>query len=84
VLGQKVNSYLAFRVARVGQLAQTMGKLGHEEPQREKTRWWTLPLVGPSIVSIAVGARIMDRLLPEADESLGFTIVAQRRRPLPG
>jgi hypothetical protein len=80
VLGQKVNSYLAFRIARVGQLAQTMGKLGHEEPQREKTRWWTLPLVGPGIVSIAVGARVMDRLFPEADESLGFTILAQRRR----
>ena len=81
VLGQKVNSYLAFRIARVGQLAQTMGKLGHEEPQREKTRWWTLPLVGPSIVSIAAGARLMDRFFPEADESLGFTILARRRRP---
>ena len=83
VLGQKLNSYLAFRVARVGQLAQTMGKLGHEEPQREKTRWWTLPLVGPGIVSIAVGARVLDRLFPEADESLGFTILARRRRQAP-
>ena len=33
VLGHKLNSYLAFRVARVGALAQGMGKLGHEAPQ---------------------------------------------------
>jgi SAM-dependent methyltransferase len=80
VLGQKLNSYLAFHVARVGQAAQMLGKLGHEAPQREGTRWWTLPLVGPGIVSIAVGARVMDRLFDDPAESLGFTILAQRRR----
>jgi SAM-dependent methyltransferase len=79
VLGQKLNSYLAFRVARVGQLAQTMGKLGHEAPQEKRIRWWTLPLVGPGIVSIAAGARVMDRLLHEPEESLGFVVLARHR-----
>lgn len=78
VLGQKLNSYLAFRLLRVGQLAQRMGKLGHEAPQGTSTRWWTLPLVGPGIVSIAAGARFLDRLLPEPTESLGFIVVARR------
>jgi hypothetical protein len=77
VLGQKLNSYLAFHVVRVGQFAQTMGKLGHEAPQQARTRWWTLPLVGPGIVSIAAGARVLDRVLGDPTESLGFTIVAR-------
>jgi SAM-dependent methyltransferase len=80
VLGQKLNSYLAFRVVRVGQLAQRMGKLGHEPLQGVPTRWWTLPLVGPGIVSIAAGARFLDRVLPEPTESLGFIIIARRAR----
>ena len=33
-----------------------------------------------AVATIAVGARVMDRFFPEADESLGFTILAQRRR----
>ena len=55
VIGHKLNTYLALRVARAGQLAQGMGKLGHEAPQGQGVRWWTLPFVGPSVVSIAAG-----------------------------
>ena len=79
VLGQKLNSFLAFRIARAGQLAQSLDKLGHEAPQQRGVRWWTLPLVGPGIVSVAAGARLLDRLLPEPEESLGFVIVAGHR-----
>jgi SAM-dependent methyltransferase len=79
VLGHKVNSYLSFRVARLGQLAQLMGKLGHEAPQREGVRWWTLPLVGPSMVSIAAGARVMDRYFFDPEESLGYLVLARHR-----
>jgi SAM-dependent methyltransferase len=79
VLGHKLNSYLSFRVARLGQLAQLMGKLGHEAPQRQGVRWWTLPLVGPSMVSIAAGARLMDRYFFDPEESLGYLVLARRR-----
>ena len=78
VIGHKLNSYLSLRVARAGQLAQKMGKLGHEAPQSDGVRWWTLPLVGPSVVTIAAGARLMDRWFPDPEESLGFLVLARR------
>jgi SAM-dependent methyltransferase len=77
VIGHKLNSYLALRVARAGQLAQGMGKLGHEAPQGEGVRWWTLPMVGPTVVSIAAGARLLDRLVPDPEESLGYLVLAR-------
>jgi SAM-dependent methyltransferase len=80
VLGHKLNTFLAFRMARIGQVAQTMGKLGHEGVQQQGPRWWTLPLAGPAIVAIAGGARALDRLVPEPTESLGFLILARRRK----
>ena len=79
VVGHKLNSYLALRVARVGQLAQRMGKLPHEAHQSEGVRWWTLPVVGPGIVSIAAAARVLDRVLPDPEETLGFLVLARRR-----
>jgi SAM-dependent methyltransferase len=80
VIGHKLNSYLALRVARVGQLAQGMGKLGHEAPQGQGVRWWTLPVVGPSVVSIAAGARLLDRWAADPEESLGYLVLARRAR----
>jgi SAM-dependent methyltransferase len=77
VIGHKLNSTLSLRVARVGQLAQVMGKLGHEAPQGQGVRWWTLPVVGPMVVGIAAGARLMDRWLPDPEESLGFLVLAR-------
>jgi SAM-dependent methyltransferase len=80
VLGQKLNSFLGFRLARIGNLAQMMGKLGHEAPQELGPRWWTLPFAGPAMVSIAAAARLMDRLVPDDEESLGFLVVARHER----
>jgi SAM-dependent methyltransferase len=77
VIGHKLNSYLSLRVARAGQLAQQLGKLGHEAPQSAGVRWWTLPVVGPSIVTIAAGARLMDRWFADPEESLGFLVLAR-------
>jgi SAM-dependent methyltransferase len=81
VLGHKLNTYLAFRVARVGGLVQQMGKLGHEAPVRESVRWWTLPAVGPGVVAISAGARLLDRVLADPEESLGFLVLARHRAP---
>jgi SAM-dependent methyltransferase len=79
LLGHKLNSYLGLRVARVGGLAQMMGKLGHEAAQAERPRLWALPLVGPAMLAVAAGARVLDRALPDPTETLGFTLLATRR-----
>lgn len=78
VLGHKVNSYLALRVARAASLAQSMGKLPHEGAETEPARLWTLPFVAPSMVAVAAAARALDSLAPDPDEALGFVIVARR------
>jgi hypothetical protein len=54
-----------------------MGKLGHEAPQGEGVRWWTLPFVAPTMVSIAAGARLLDRWFADPDESLGYLVLAR-------
>jgi len=80
VIGHKLNSYLAFRVARIGSRAQAMGKLGHEPKRSEGTRFWTLPFVGILMVLVASAVRLLDRLLVEPDETMNFLILAQRKR----
>jgi SAM-dependent methyltransferase len=81
ILAHKVNSYLGFRIARIGGLAQAMGKLSHESPAQASPRFWTLPLIGPVMVGLSGGARVLDRLAPDAEESMGFLIVARRKQP---
>ncbi len=79
VIGHKLNSYLAFRVGRIGGLAQQLGKLGHEAAETPRPRLWTLPFVGASMVAIAAAARALDPILPEPDETLNFIVLARRR-----
>jgi SAM-dependent methyltransferase len=78
LLGHKLNSYLALRVARISGVAQAMGKLGHEATARGGARLWTLPVVAPAMFVVAGGARVLDRALPDPTETLGFTIAARR------
>jgi SAM-dependent methyltransferase len=78
IVAHKLNSYLAFRVARVGGLAQAMGKLQHEGAAVAPPRLWTLPVVAPMMVGLSTGARVLDRVLAEPEESLGFLILARR------
>ncbi len=80
LLGHKLNSYLAFRVAHIGGVAQAMGKLGHEASAQTQSRVWTLPFVAPAMLAVSAGARVLDRVLPEPTETLGFTLVAHRVR----
>jgi SAM-dependent methyltransferase len=84
IVAHKLNSYLAFRVARIGGLAQAMGKLSHESSAATAPRLWTLPVVAPLMVGLSTGARVFDRFLAEPDESLGFLILARRQRPAAG
>jgi SAM-dependent methyltransferase len=78
VLAHKLNSYLAFRVARVGGLAQAMGKLPHEGRAQVRARIWTLPFVAPMMLGLSGSARVLDRIAPDDEEALGFLIVARR------
>jgi hypothetical protein len=80
LIGHKVNSYLAFRVARIGGVAQSLGKLGHEATASAvPPRLWTLPFVGASMVAISAAARVLDLLLVEPDEAMSFMVLARRR-----
>jgi SAM-dependent methyltransferase len=77
LMGHKLNSYLAFRVAQMGGMAQTMGKLGHEKLTLARPRYWTLPWVAPSMLAVALGARVLDRVLFDPEETLGFLVLAR-------
>jgi len=79
IVAHKLNTYLALRVARLGGFAQAVGKLSHEGQAAAAMRVWTLPLVAPLMLSLSSGARVLDHLLPEPDEGLGFLIVARHR-----
>jgi SAM-dependent methyltransferase len=79
VLAHKLNSYLAFNVARIAGLAQSMGKLPHEEVSAARTRFWTLPFVAPTMLGLSGAARVMDRFMADPEEALGFLIVARRK-----
>jgi SAM-dependent methyltransferase len=78
VLGHKLNSFLALNVARLGGLAQSMGKLPHEGVTLEPVRAWTLPFVLPTMVACAGSARVLDAVLPNREETLGFVVLARR------
>ena len=78
VLGHKLNTYLGLNVARIGGLAQTMGKLSHEQTASGGGRLWTLPVVAPAMMGLALWARVLDRVLPDPTEMLGFTLLARR------
>jgi SAM-dependent methyltransferase len=80
VIGHKLNSYLALQVAHLEGVAQAMGKLGHENEARVSPRWWTLPMVGPTMAAVALAARVLDAALHDPQEALGFLVVARRAR----
>jgi SAM-dependent methyltransferase len=79
IVAHKLNQYLAFRVARIGAVAQAMGKLQHEGSVGEPPRLWAFPLVAPVMVGLSAGARVLDRVLEEPDESMAFLILARRK-----
>ncbi len=80
LLGHKLNSYLAFRVARMGGVTQALGKLSQEATTRTAPRIWTMPAVIPLMASVSAGARVLDRAMPDETEALSFRMLATRRR----
>jgi SAM-dependent methyltransferase len=79
LLGHKLNSYLGLNLAHAGGMAQRLDKLGHESEQPQAPRYWLLPAVALGMTTVAVAARVLDRVAPDDSESLGFVIVARHR-----
>ncbi|HEY1693380.1 MAG TPA: class I SAM-dependent methyltransferase [Polyangiaceae bacterium] len=79
VVGHKLNSYLAYRVARAGALGQAMGKAGHEGTRVAPARTWTLPAVVPAMTAISAASRVLDRLAPDETEALCYLVFGRKR-----
>jgi SAM-dependent methyltransferase len=79
VIGHKVNSFLAFRLARIESLAQSMGKHGHESTRTAPPRLWTLPFVLPAMASISAASRLLDRIAPDGTEALSYLVFGHAR-----
>jgi SAM-dependent methyltransferase len=77
VVGHKLNSYLAFRVARLQGIGRLVGKMAHEGARGEYARFWTFPAVLPAMTVIAGTARWLDRIAPDPSEALGYVVVAR-------
>jgi SAM-dependent methyltransferase len=82
VVAHKLNSYFGLHVAQIGGVAQMMGKLSHEQSNSLDARLWTLPVVAPAMLALALGARVLDRVMPDPTEMLGFFAIARRERTL--
>jgi SAM-dependent methyltransferase len=80
VLSHKINTFLAFRVGRLGSLVQVMGKLAYERPAAEHPRYWVLPAILPAILALSFSARLLDRAFPEPTEALSFLVIARKER----
>jgi SAM-dependent methyltransferase len=78
VLGHKLNSFLAFRVARMGGLMQQVGKLGHEGQAVAGPRTWTLPMVLPAMLGVSAAARVLDWAAPDHTEALSYLVLAEK------
>ena len=81
VVGHKLNAYLAFRVARIQGVAQSLGKLSHESTagKGNGVRLWTLPFVVPAMGMISLAARAADRLMPDPTETLSFLALLKKK-----
>ncbi|HMJ09882.1 MAG TPA: class I SAM-dependent methyltransferase [Polyangiaceae bacterium] len=79
VMGHKLNSYLGLSVARMGGVAQSLQKLGHEPTKQQSPRFWTLPIVVPAMFWVETSSRVLDRIIPDSAETLSFIATAKRR-----
>jgi SAM-dependent methyltransferase len=81
VLAHKINTFLAFRLARLERVTQAMGGLGFEQVATKAPRYWVLPAVIPAMLVAGAGARVLDYLVPDPSEALSFLVVARKRGP---
>jgi SAM-dependent methyltransferase len=79
VVAHKLNTYLALRVGRFEALGQALGKVGHEATAGAGARYWAIPLIVPMMTTLSAGARVLDRVIPDAVEAHGYTTIARHR-----
>jgi SAM-dependent methyltransferase len=79
VVGHKINSFLAFRVARIQSVAQSIGKHGPEDAPSAPVRLWTLPFILPTMGAVSAASRILDRIAPDGSEALSYVIFGRPR-----
>jgi hypothetical protein len=78
VIGHKLTTYLAFRIGRLGQVAQSLNKLGMEKKQSQGIRLLTLPLVLPAIFIIVIISRLLERFVPASEDCFAFMLIAEK------
>ncbi|MCC6665820.1 MAG: class I SAM-dependent methyltransferase [Polyangiaceae bacterium] len=79
LIAHKINSYLAFRVARLQALGQVVGKLPHEAATRAGPNLAAVPFVVPAMIFTAAAARALEHVVDDPTESLGYLVVARKR-----
>ena len=77
VIAHKVNSMITLRMVRLDGLGQAMGKFGHEASATRGPRWALVPFAVPAMVSLAAAGRILDRVIHDPTEAIGYVIVAE-------
>ncbi len=80
LIGQKLTSHLALKVARMGGDLQTLGGMGYEKKTKIRPRYWTLPIVGPTIVGVSVAARLLERIDFDDSDTMGYLLIASKPR----
>ncbi len=79
IVGHKLNSFLAFRVAHLQGLGRFLGKMGHESSSHgDRLRVWALPAVLPTMLGIAGAAHLLDRFAQDPTEALGYLVIGER------
>ena len=78
VIGHKITTYLAFRVGKLGQIAQNLNKFGMERKQSQGSRWWTLPLIIPAIFIVVIITRLLEKFIPAPEDCLAFMLIAKK------
>ena len=78
LIGHKLNTFLAFDVARANAAAMELGSSRQEKSAAVRPRLWTLPFVAPTMIGIAGMARLLDRTASVPTETLGYVVLARR------
>jgi SAM-dependent methyltransferase len=80
VIGQKIASHVALQLGHLKSDAQRIGAFGYEEAAPERPRYWALPAVGVTVALVVATTRVLGALDPDQCDTLGYTLVAQKRQ----
>lgn len=78
-VGQKLSTYAVLEVAQFGKDLQRVGALGFEDTISRRPRYWSLPVVAPVVVTVVASARLLERVAPYHEDTLGYLLVATKR-----